>query len=364
MSTAVIGYQVALVYVGAALLALAAGGLVRRYGPVRTSQLALWLVAAGCALSAVGPMPWVIGGALVMGLGYGATNPAASQLLARVPSKRMNLIFSLKQSGVPIGGVLSGVIVPPITQWVGWQQALATCAVLIALLGLAIGVKRSEWDSGRTEGAPLLASVMQSIEVVWKHPILRWLAAASFLFSGVQLSLTGFLLTYLVTDIGLTLVTAGTVLSITHASGAFGRVTWGLLADRIRSGAGTLVANGAMTICGALLVAAIEPNWPMPFVIAACALFGFSALGWNGVYIAAIARRAPPGTIGLATGGSLFVTYAGVIVTPPAFAALHDRFDLTYGAAFALLSVVISIGVACVAMAWRARIRMDAAAAP
>jgi len=98
----------------------------------------------------------------------------------------------------------------------------------------------------------------------------------------------------------------------------------------------------------------------MPFVVAACAFFGFSALGWNGVYIAAIARRAPPGTIGLATGGSLFVTYAGVIVTPPVFAALHDRLELTYGMAFGLLSLVISLGIACVAMAWLARVRVDA----
>ena len=91
-------------------------------------------------------------------------------------------------------------------------------------------------------------------------------------------------------------------------------------------------------------------------------LFGFAALGWNGVYIAAIARRAPAGTIGLATGGSLFVTYAGVIVTPPAFAALHDRFAMSYGSVFGLLGVVTLLGIACVAMAWRARIRLEAAA--
>lgn len=359
MSAAVIGYQVAIVYCGAAALALIAGGLARRYGPVRTSQLALWLVGGGCGLSAVGTLPLVVAGAFVMGLGYGATNPAASLLLARVPSKRMNLIFSLKQSGVPIGGVLSGLIVPPITQWAGWQAALATCAALIVLLGMGIGVKRADWDAGRTAGAPVLASVLQSVQVVWKQPILRWLAAASFLYSGVQMSLTGFLLTYLVTDIAIGLVAAGTILSVTHASGALGRVAWGLLADRFRSGGAVLVANGVMTICGALLVAAVEPSWPMAFVIAACAFFGFSALGWNGVYIAAIARRAPAGTIGLATGGSLFVTYAGVIVTPPAFAMLHDRLDLTYGAAFGLLSLVLAVGIGCVGLAWRNRIRAD-----
>lgn len=350
-----------MVYLGAATLSLAAGGVVRRYGPVRTSQIALALVGVGCALSAAGLLPLVVAGAFIMGLGYGATNPAASQLLSRVASRRMNLIFSLKQTGVPIGGVLSGVIVPPLTVLAGWQAALAVCAGMVLALCLAIGAFRREWDTERSAGAPILASAPQSFGVVVRSPVLRWLASASFLYSGVQLCLTGFLLTYLVSDVGMGLVAAGTILSITHASGALGRIAWGVLADRFRSGGAILVANGVMTIVGLLLVAAIDPRWPMPFVVAACVLFGFSALGWNGVYIAAIARRAPAGSIGLATGGSLFVTYAGVIVMPPAFAALHDRFDLTYAAAFALLSVVSALGIACVSMAWRARVRAEAA---
>lgn len=361
VSAAIIGYQVALVFAAAALSALFAGGIVRRYGSVRTSQLSLWLVGAGCGFSALGELPLLALGAVVIGLGYGITNPAASQLLTRVPSRRMNLIFSIKQTGVPIGGVLSGVIVPPLTLAAGWQTALASCAVAIALLGVAIGVVRREWDSDRTPGAPLVASAFESIAVVWRHPILRWLAGASFLYSGVQLCLTGFLVTYLVGDIGLGLVVAGTVLSITHAAGAFGRLAWGWLADRFRSGGAVLVANGVLSMIGALLVAAIAPHWPLAAVIGASAAFGFCALGWNGVYIAAIARRAPSGTIGLATGGSLFVTYAGVIVTPPAFSALHDQAGLSYGMAFALLAIVTAIGIGCVGLAWRARMRADAA---
>jgi len=351
VSAALIGYQVALVFLAAACAALAAGGLVRRYGSVRTSQLSLAFIAVGCALSASGSFPLLVAGALVIGVGYGFTNPAASQLLARVPSRNVNLIFSLKQTGVPIGGVLSGVIVPPITLAWGWQAALLVCAVLIAALAALIGVRRRAWDTDRAAGAPLLSSISQSARVVWGHPILRWLAGASFLYSGAQLCLTGFLVTYLVADASLGLVAAGTVLSLTHASGAVGRIAWGWLADRFRSGGAVLVANGAMSIGGALLVASIDPAWSLPAIVAASAAFGFAALGWNGVYIAAIARRAPAGTIGLATGGSLFVTYSGSIVIPPAFAAMHDRFGLTYGAAFAALTFVTALGIACVAMA-------------
>jgi hypothetical protein len=78
----------------------------------------------------------------------------------------------------------------------------------------------------------------------------------------VQLCLTGFLATYLVTEIGLSLVVAGTLLSITHAAGAFGRLGWGLLADRLRSGGYALAINGAATIAAGLFTAAVAPSWP------------------------------------------------------------------------------------------------------
>ena len=358
ISSALIGYQVGLVFLGAALSATIAGGLVRRFGPVRTSQMSLAFIAAGAALSAAGSVSSLVGGALAMGLGYGMTNPAASQLLSRVPSRRrMNLLFSIKQTGVPIGGVLSGVLVPPITLAFGWQAGLATCALLAAGLAAAIGIVRRDWDTERVPGAAVFASALESLALVWRHAPLRWLSGASFLYSGVQLSLTGFLVTYLVSDLGLALVAAGTILSITHAAGAVGRLAWGWFADRVGSGGVALIVNGIFSAAGAMLVAAIAPGWPIAAVAIACAVFGFGAMGWNGVYIAVIARQCPPGSIGLATGGSLTFTYAGVVATPPAFAALHDRLGFSYGTAFALLALVTAVGIGCVWLARRAVLR-------
>lgn len=349
ISHALIGYQVALVFFGAMLASLVAGGLVRRYGAVRTSQLSLWTVAAGCACSAIGSLAALIAGAFVMGLGYGFPNPAASQLLGRVPSARgMNLLFSIKQTGVPIGGLISGLLVPPLAVAFGWQWALVACASMLALFGFLIGAVRARWDTDRQPGAPLLSAVLASIALVWRHGALRWLAAASFVYSGVQLCLSGFLVTYLVTEVQLGLVLAGTVLSITHAAGALGRLVWGWLADRLGSGGLTLILNGLFAMAGALFTALVLPTWPLWAVAAAAASFGFCAMGWNGVYIAVIARQAPAGSVGLATGGSLAMTYAGVIVTPPAFAALHDQAGLRYGAAYAVLALVTAIGIACI----------------
>ena len=355
VSPALIGYQVGIVFFGAMVSTSAAGGIVTRYGAVRSSQLTLWLIAAGCAISASGSVAGVVVGAIAMGFGYGIPNPAASQLLARIPSKRgMNLLYSIKQTGVPIGGVVSGVLAPPLAVAFGWQSALGACALLLTALGAWIGVVRKDWDTDRRPGSPIFSTAAHSFALVWRHEPLRWIAFTSFLYSAVQLSLTGFLATYLVSDARMSLVLAGTVLSITHASGAVGRLTWGWIADRLRSGGLALIANGLLATLGSLVTAAIAPQWPTAAIIAASAFFGFCAVGWNGVYMALISRLSPPGSVSFAVGGSLVWTYAGVIVMPPTFAALHDRLGWSYGRGFALLSIVTLLGVACVVCARRA----------
>lgn len=349
---ALIGYQVSLVYVGAMISSLVSGALVRRLGAARASQFALWMAAAGCLLSALGSLPVLALGALVIGVGYGCTNPAASQLLARTPtSGRMNLIFSIKQTGVPIGGILAGLLVPSVTLALGWPAALGVCAALAVGLGLMIERVRPAWDDDRDRSAPMLAQPLASLALIWRHPVLRWLALASFAYAAAQLVLVGFLVTYLVTEIGLDLVVAGTVLAVAQAAGAAGRLVWGWLADRLRSASAALIVNGSLATAGALATAAIAGGWPLGLIVAAAAFYGFSAIGWNGVFMAAVARQSPPERIGVATGGALSITYAGIIVGPSAFAALHDRLDASYGEGFALLAVVTALGVACLGRA-------------
>ena len=66
--------------------------------------------------------------------------------------------------------------------------------------------------------------------------------------------------------------------------------------------------------------------------------FGATAIGWNGVYLAEVARQAPRGRAGEATGGTLFFTFSGVLVGPPIFAFLVEG-GVSYSVAFLLVAV-------------------------
>ena len=108
VSSSVIGYQISLL-AAAMLFALAFGGnLSTRWGACRVQQVALALLVCGCAIATGPHVAFFFASAIILGLGYGLLTPSASHLLMRfTPSSRRNLLFSLKQTGVPLGGMLT-----------------------------------------------------------------------------------------------------------------------------------------------------------------------------------------------------------------------------------------------------------------
>jgi MFS family permease len=72
----------------------------------------------------------------------------------------------------------------------------------------------------------------------------------------------------------------------------------------------------------AVATAFFNPGWSYPAIWLTIILFGATAIGWNGIYLAETARLAPEGQVGMATGGTLFFTFLGVAVGPPIFAAI------------------------------------------
>jgi MFS family permease len=340
ISATYIGVYVAVVYAGAMLASLASGPAVARFGAIRVSQVGLTLCAAGLVLCVVPNVLAMAAGAALVGLGYGPITPASSHLLARTtPAHRMSLVFSIKQTGVPLGGALAGAIVPGLQHIAGWQQALLSVAAANLVCAVLAQVLRRELDAERDPSKPLaLGRLGQPITLVLSHPGLRLLAGCSFVFSMAQLSLTTYLVTYLTGVLAYGLVAAGLLLSISQVGGIVGRVLWGYMSDRTLGARRTLAFLAVLMSVMALATAALQPSMPSAVVFAILAIFGASAIGWNGVYLAEVARQAPPGQAGVATGGTLTITFLGVVLGPPLFGALSGMLG-SYRAGFAALAV-------------------------
>jgi MFS family permease len=179
------------------------------------------------------------------------------------------------------------------------------------------------------------------------------MAALSFIYSGMQNCTSSFIVAYLVEALGYGWIAAGAALTAANLAGVAGRIAWGVVADRWLSARRTLQLVGALMAVGCALVAAFAPRWPVLAVYASCALLGATAIGWNGVFLSEVARRAPSGQAGAATGGSLFVTFVGSVVWPPAFGLLQ-RASGSYGVCFAAAGVLCAAAVVLAGAGWRA----------
>lgn len=344
VSAAYLGLYIAIVYVGAMLASLGAGAAVKRFGAIRVSQAGLLLCAAGLLLCVV-PSVWAfVAGGLLIGLGYGPITPASSWLLAQTtPAHRMSLVFSVKQTGVPLGGMLAGALVPSLMLGVGWQGALIAVALANIATALLAQPLRAELDADREPGKSLqFGSLVQPIRMVLSQRALATLAACSFVFSTAQLVLTGYLVTYLTQVLAYGLVTAGLALSVAQIGGVGGRIVWGYIADRWLGANRTLAWLAFIMAISSVATALLQVSMPTLLVFAILFVFGASATGWNGVYLAEVARRAPPGMAGIATGGTLAITFLGVVLGPPVFGALSATFG-SFRVGYAALAIPVAL---------------------
>jgi len=347
-----VGLYIAAVYGVAMLSSQFGAALVKRWGPIRTSQVGLILGAAGVALVGVPHVGVALAGALLLGAGYGPITPASSEILARTTApERYAMVFSVKQTGVPVGGVVAGLAVPSLTDAAGPAWALLAIAAL-CVLGAASGEwLRASLDRLRdvTAPPPRLVRVLAPVRFVAGHPVLFTLAACSLVFSAVQVCVTSYTVTFLTHDLRWTLVAAGSALAVAQVAGVVGRIVWGIVADRRGDARPILLALAvAMALCG-VGAAALAPTSAPAAVIALLAVYGATAIGWNGVFLATIARVVPIGEAAQATSGSLFFTYFGVVIGPPLFGVIA-AWSGGLGIAFAALTLPLAWAVTAL---WR-----------
>lgn len=335
VSATSVGIYIGLVYVVSMLSSLWSGNFIIRYGALRVSQVCLALCGIGVALCGAATVPLMILSALILGSGYGSVTPASSHILYRnAPANLMSFVFSLKQTGVPLGGALAGALVPVFVLAISWKVAAVIVGGMCGLTALLLAPFRSGIDSDRQPTRRIsIQGVTGPLKLVLTHrPLLR-LAAISFFYGSLQMCLITYLVIHLTKNVGTALITAGLILSTAQIAGTIGRVVWGIIADRLFKPSLVLGFIGLLMSLGAVLTAGFSPNWSYPAILASVIVFGVSAIGWNGVYLAEAARLAPQGRVSSATGGCLFFTFLGVVAGPPVFAAVAtftDSYSLGY----------------------------------
>lgn len=342
-----VGFLSSLVTGGSMFVLLLAGPLQRRVGSMRMLQLGLGMGIAGTLLSALPSAAALLLGSLLIGISIGPPSSAGTDVLQRwSPPHRRNLLFSVKQAGVPLGGALAGFAMPWAAQAVGIGAAFVLAAALGVATLLATQPLRARVDADRDRSLRLRWSHFASVETLRQPltslsamPALRRLGLAGACMAVGQSAWFAFLVTYLVSELGWSLAAAGALFGLMQVLSVVGRPLAGFLSDRLGDGLRVLRWLAASSAATTLAFAFCTPQWPTAAVVALAVLAGLTVASWNGIQFAEVARLARLGSLNEAMAGATLLLLGAYVVWPAVFALV-----LSSGGGFRLGFVLTAIG--------------------
>jgi MFS family permease len=320
---------------------LMGGMLAGRYGAFRIATacaVAVFIAMGLAGLAGRGPL--LVAAGLVLGCAFGPETPASSAVLGQVaPPAIRPFVFSIRQTGNQIGAMLGSLALPHIA---AVDPRLGYAAIMVIAVMAVIGFEalRPTYDPV-TRGVATAIRLRDAIALIGASREIGRLALVSVPYAAMQLALNAFLVIYAVERLGFDLVTAGVLLATAQGGGLVGRLAWGVVARSVPTKA-LIVGLGFAMSAAAMVIAAAGSHWPRPITLALAFVFGLSASGWNGIFLAEVARLAPEGRIAEATGAVLMTCYSGLVLGPLVVAGVTAWLGL--GAAYAVLGAATFLG--------------------
>lgn len=343
----VITFYPMILYLSAFAISFEVPRLLTQFGGMGLNVICIFLSAAALLCFAVPSLGLAAAAVVAFGIANGAMNPASSQVLGpRTTLQNAALIMSIKQTGVPLGATIAGVLIPFLVLKVGWQEAVFQIAAVGMVLAVLL-VRTVKWLNGdQGGGKPRHYRPLDPLKRLIKMPGMLAFLLAGTTFAAMQLCLRSFFTVYLVNDLGLSLAAAGLALSVSQAAGIVGQLFWATLSDRVFSAHAVMAILGVVMGVAATLTATFSPAWPLVALLGVAAIYGFSAAGFIPVVLGEIARGAPPGEAGALTSSAQLFLIAGVVIGPFIFGSVASM--TSYRIAF-LMAAIWTVGGAVAA---------------
>jgi MFS family permease len=336
------GFYTTLNYIFIAGGTLCSGVLIPLIGPLRLSFACIFAGGFALALFGVASLPAIVMAVAFMGLCYGPLTPSSTQAIANQGRiTNLALFMSVRQTAVPIGGVMAGLIVPPLVVRFGLSSAMLMIGMIVTLCSMVAGFTL---NIVRTERPPPTRLGRVGVFAPLRHMLqdgdLLRLSLGSMIYGALQLTVSSLLVVFLMTSLGYDLISAGLFLGISQAGAVIGRIGWGVLADRLGALRAVLAGVGVGMSVTCVLAGVLWPSAPGWFVGIVVFALGATTSGWNGVFLTCLVRAVPVDKAGFATSGSLLFSYFGIVLGPPLFGilALFTSFSAAF-LAFAVLAL-------------------------
>jgi MFS family permease len=272
-------FAVALMWIGSGLGGILMGRVAERIGLRFTVICGAVMIAAGLALSTLGPsLPLYIGHGLFIGLiGIGGINAPCYVYISRWFDRRRGSALALISSGAYLAGAMWPPVFAPVVAYAGWRHTMLYFAVLelVLIVPAAALVLRQPPDT--PHHATLKGAVLAGKSVMgWPPNLVFALQMCAIFTCCVPMSMPQAHLVAFCSDLGISPAHGAAMVSVLLGAAFFSRQVWGAISDRI-GGLYTMLAGSA---CQALGMGAFLLTQDEIGLFTVSALFG---LGFSGL---------------------------------------------------------------------------------
>ena len=327
---------------GYLLLVMVAGVFAARFGGKTAILIGLALVIAGfLGLSRASDYPLLIVLMVVLGTGTAFGYTPLISLLANTYPHRRGAVIGFTNSGVGIGMLLAGALVPALTEVAagdGWRRVW----LLFAAGGMAVTVLVALFL--RNPPRPLAPDTASALgepdEPIFRNPHVIVVGLIYGVLGLTFIVQTTFMYSFAL-DAGTPPITAGHLVSTMGMLSIFAGPAWGWLSDRLGYASGLMLSMGLSLV--ATVVPVIHPGtWAFGFHFV---LIGLCAAGMFSTVLAAATETVPAHRAPVAVS---FVTlfYAVGQLLGPALAGPLIEWRDGFRLVFAFSCLVMVAGVA------------------
>lgn len=340
-----IGMFTSIFFLGAFFLSIPMGWLVDRFGiywTMAVGQLIIGLFIL--SISFADSFPIICGFLLLAGMGHATINPATGKaVISWFSIKGRATAMGVKQTGIPLGGVLAAATLPAIAMSSNWRKAfiISGAISLLSVLFCLLFYRESQTEKNQKK---IQTFPLSSLWQIFKDRDLMMLSCLAIVFMGLQISLQTYLVLFCKERLLFPVIIAGYFLSLAHLGGVVGRLTWGPVSDFFFRGRRKVVLMIIGSLCSiiSLSFAFLSPQFPIWSIVILVFLFGFCAIGWNGIYLTLAAELAGGDRAGMATGVTLSIAWFGIFFGPPFFGYIIDQTQ-SYSYAWFIFSIMIGL---------------------
>ena len=279
---------------------------------------------------------------LIIGWGYSLTNPATARgVLEWFPPNRRATAIGVKQTGVPVGGVLAaGTLV--LSAYMAWQSIIwiiIATTIANALICASLVQKPKPRETSR-------GNLFIEIYRLFGDRNLGALFLASGFFNTGQYNFFTYLTSFMRDAVQTSQELASLTLGLAQAVSAAGRIGWGALSDTMFHGKRKWLTV-AVCLAAALFFVAMAAAGRLEATalgIGVAILLGLTIASYATLMQTMSVEAVPPDNAGAALGYTSLGSHTGAMVGPPVFGAVIDATG-RFSDGYLLTGAIVAFGV-------------------